>query len=146
MMLREFEVLIWATINNQEHVSEFINEKDAQKKLLYRLLMTAFFLKEKLSSPEELVGVKAFFTHHFPQFLGKYTTEWLLLAEPDLQKITPKVINSKLSELKDIYEKMQSIEKASGEEDDDDQNKDFNKIVEELGEEVSRIDQLKRQY
>ena len=41
---------------------------------------------------------------------------------------------------------MQSIEKASGEEDDDDQNKDFNKIVEELGEEVSRIDQLKRQY
>jgi hypothetical protein len=39
---------------------------------------------------------------------------------------------------------MQSIEKASGEEDDDDQNKDFNKIVEELGEEVSRIDQLKR--
>ena len=29
MMLREFEVLIWATINNQEHVSEFINEKDA---------------------------------------------------------------------------------------------------------------------
>jgi hypothetical protein len=46
--------------------------------------------------------------------------------------------------LKDIYEKMLSIEKASGEEDDDDQNKDFNKIVEELGEEVSRIDQLKR--
>ncbi len=46
--------------------------------------------------------------------------------------------------MKDIYEKMQSIEKASGEEDDDDQNKDFNKIVEELGEEVSRIDQLKR--
>ena len=41
---------------------------------------------------------------------------------------------------------MLSIEKASGEEDDDDQNKDFNKIVEELGEEVSRIDQLKRQY
>jgi hypothetical protein len=29
MMLREFEVLIWATINQDEHIADFIKEKDA---------------------------------------------------------------------------------------------------------------------
>lgn len=50
------------------------------------------------------------------------------------------MINSKLTELKDIYGKLSSVERASGDDDEDEQNKDFNKVVEELGEEISRID------
>lgn len=68
--------------------------------------MTAFYLKEKFSTPEESECIKAFFGQNFPQFLGKYTTEWLILEEPDLKQITPKVLNAKFCELKSIYEKL----------------------------------------
>lgn len=61
MLLREFEILIWANINTKEHLEEFIYKPDGQKQLLYRLLMTAFFLKEKISSQEESECIKAFF-------------------------------------------------------------------------------------
>jgi hypothetical protein len=47
-------------------------------------------------------------------------------------------------EFKQIYEKMTSVEHVN-DDDEDDQNKDFNKMVEELGEEMQRIDQLRKQ-
>lgn len=93
MMMREFEILIWASINTRDLLDEVLLEKDSQKQMLYRLLMTAFYLKEKLCGKEEFEAIKAFFGLNFPQFLGKYTTEWLLLAEPDLSRINPMTLN-----------------------------------------------------
>ena len=52
--------------------------------------------------------------------MGKYTTEWLILEEPDLSKLTPKVINAKFTELKKIYEKTRYLEKFNEGDDDDD--------------------------
>jgi len=144
MMLREFDILIWSCLNIKELVFKVLNEKDAQKSLLTRLLMTAFYLKEKLSQKEDGEAIKAFFAKNFPQFLGKYTTEWLILEEPDLKKITPKILNTRFCELKNIYEKLIHIEHIN-DDDEDDQNKDFNKMVEELGEEINRVEQLRRQ-
>ena len=76
--------------------------------------------------------------------MGKYTTEWLILEEPDLSKITPRVLNSKFCELKKLYEKSRYVEKIN-EDEEDDQNKDFNKMVDELGEEINRVEQLRKQ-
>jgi hypothetical protein len=45
----------------------------------------------------------------------------LILEEPDLTKITPKVLNSKFIELKKIYEKSRYLEKFN---EDDDENND----------------------
>jgi hypothetical protein len=86
MMMREFEVLIWASLNSKEQLEEEgvlkEGEKESpQKKILYRLLMTAFYLKERYCKKNE------------------YTTEWLLLAEPDLSFLTPRVMNKKYMEL-----------------------------------------------
>jgi hypothetical protein len=61
--------------------------------MLLRLMMTAFYLKEKFCRPEEFEAIKTYFVINFPQFLGKYTTEWLLLAEPDISFITPRTLN-----------------------------------------------------
>ena len=68
--------------------------------------MTGFFLKEKFSDRDEFDAVKAFFSSYFPVFLGKYTTEWLLLAEPDISELTPQVLNEKFNELKMIYARL----------------------------------------
>lgn len=106
--------------------------------------MTAFYLKEKFSSPQECDSIKAYLGKHFQNFMGKYTTEWLILEEPELSKITPKVLNAKFCELKKIYEKTRYVEKIN-DDDDDDQNKDFNKMVDELGEEINRVDLLRKQ-
>ena len=98
MMMREFEVIVWACINSKEYLEmEGIlkdGEKETpQKKVLYRLLMTAFYLKEKYCKKYEFEAIKAYFVQNFPQFLGKYTTEWLLLAEPDMSFLTPRIMN-----------------------------------------------------
>lgn len=66
MMMREFEILIWAQINCREDLDDIIGKKDAQKQMLYRLLMTAFYLKEKLCSKDEFESIKAFFSINFP--------------------------------------------------------------------------------
>jgi len=55
--------------------------------------MTAFYLKEKYCKEHEFQAIKAYFVQNFPQFLGKYTTEWLLLAEPDLSFLTHRALN-----------------------------------------------------
>ncbi|CDW83815.1 UNKNOWN [Stylonychia lemnae] len=144
MMMREFEILLWACLNSQEYLKDIINKPDAQKNIQYRILMTAFFLKEKFSSPQECDSIKAYLGKHFQNFMGKYTTEWLILEEPDLSMITPKVLNAKFCELKKIYEKKRYVEKIN-DDDDDDHNKDFNKMVDELGEEINRVDQLRKQ-
>lgn len=66
-----------------------------------------------------------------------------MLEEPDLSKITPRVLNTKFCELKKLYEKTRYLEKIN-DDDEDDSNKDFNKMVDELGEEIQRVDQLRK--
>ena len=66
MMLREFDILIWACLNSKEVVGKTLKDKESQKNLLTRLLMTAFYLKEKLARKEEAEAVKAFFAKNFP--------------------------------------------------------------------------------
>lgn len=134
-MMREFEVIIWATINSRdfldlEGVLKEGGKESPQRQVLYRLLMTAFYLKEKFCRKEEFDAIKAYFILNFPQFLGKYTTEWLLLSEPDVSFINPKVLNLKFMELCDIHDQMTKI--GDG---DTELELDFNKLVEDLGEE-----------
>lgn len=114
------------------------DDPNIQKSIFYRLLMTAFFLKEKFCKKDEFEAIKTYFNINFPIFLGKYTTEWLLLAEPDVSFITPRLLNQKFAELKDIYERMTSAEQVKDEEDPE--LDDFNKLVEELGEEAGRVE------
>lgn len=72
MMMREFEVLVWASINSreqleQEGVLEDDGEKDTpQKKVLLRLMMTAFYLKEKFCRQDEFEAIKTYFVINFP--------------------------------------------------------------------------------
>ena len=109
--------------------------------------MTAFFLKDKFCKKEEFEAIRAYFIQHFPQFLGKYTTEWLLLAEPDISFITPKLLNRKLIDLKDYHEKLMAPQLSAdllNNPDDDDNLKDYNRLVEDLGEEQMRIEQLRK--
>ena len=65
MMMREFEVIIWATINTKDMLEQegiFTNPKESpQKGIMYRLLMTAFYLKEKFCKKEEFEAIKAYF-------------------------------------------------------------------------------------
>ena len=53
-------------------------------------------------------------------------------------------LNLKFTELKHIYEKMVYIENPN-EEEQEDYCKDYNNLVEELGEEIHRLDQLRKQ-
>ncbi|TNV83481.1 hypothetical protein FGO68_gene10512 [Halteria grandinella] len=146
MMLREFEIIIWACLNSREQLDQegVLGEANIQKAIFYRLLMTAFFLKEKFCKRDEFEAIKTYFNINFPIFLGKYTTEWLLLAEPDVSFITPRLLNQKFGELKEIYEKMTSAEAQLNEEEPE--LDDYNKLVEELGEEAQRVDQLRKQF
>ena len=96
--------------------------------------MTAYCIKKYLSDEETHTIIEAFFSSNFPQFIGKHT-EWLLLNEPDLTKINAVMLNDKLKEFKSLYEEMmQRPDDHKFEEDD------FNKLVEQLGEEHIRID------
>ena len=111
--------------------------------------MTAFFLKEKYCSKPEFDAIKAYFVQNFPQFLGKYMTEWFLLAEPDMSFLTPKVLNLKFIELKTLYERSStplSLTTPLLHDEDDELIHDYNHLVEELGEEASRVEQLRRQH
>ena len=49
MMMREFEILLWACLNSQEYLSDIISKPNPQSSLLTRLMMTAFYIKEKFS-------------------------------------------------------------------------------------------------
>ena len=106
--------------------------------------MTAFYLKSKFCKKEEFEAIKAYFVQHFPWFLGKYTTEWILLGEPDISFITPKVLNRRLIDLKDLNERLSNPIVDPLHEDEDDHLKDYNKLVEDLGEEQLRIEQLRK--
>lgn len=144
--MREFEIIMWACLNSKEHLQRFQNIQNPQQELLKRLMMTAFYIKENLSPKDEFECIKAFWVQNFNCFYGKYTTDFLIMEEPDLEVITPKVLNEKFMELKKIFEKQRQLEKFNEEEEDpNDQNKDFNKMVEELGEEISRVDILRKQ-
>jgi len=57
-----------------------------------RLMMTAFYTKQKMSGEKTEAAVQAFFSHYFDYFIGKHT-DWLLLNEPDTSKISPKILN-----------------------------------------------------
>jgi hypothetical protein len=60
-----------------------------------------------------------------------------LLNEPDLSKINGIFLNIKFKELKEDYQKMMA---CGGVEEDANMKRDFNELVEQLGEENLRID------
>ena len=57
------------------------------------------------------------------------------MGEPDVSFITPKVLNRKLIDLKDLNETLTNPLASMDNEDEDDNLKDYNKLVEDLGEE-----------
>ena len=76
----------------------------------------------------------------------------MLLAEPDISFITPRLLNHKLIDLKEIYERMVIVETVPNQDDDwknmdDPQNpRDFNRLVEELGDESAKVELLRKQH
>lgn len=91
--------------------------------------MTGYHIKKTLSDEDSANAISFFFSEHFPQFIGKHT-EWLLLNEPDLDKIDAIMLNTNLKELKHIYE---LFTRKQNEEQNEEE--DYNKLVEALGEE-----------
>jgi len=99
-MLREFELFFWVSLNREEDIKavikEFRNEPNAEQMTVQairsRLMKTAYYTKQKLSPEKTEAAIQAFFSHYFDYFIGKHT-DWLLLNEPDISKITPCVLN-----------------------------------------------------
>lgn len=54
------------------------------------------------------------------------------------------MLNARFCELKATYERLIQVERVN-DDDEDEQNKDFNKMVEELGEEINKVEQLRKQ-
>jgi hypothetical protein len=59
--------------------------------------------------------------------------------------ITPRLLNQKFVELRDIYEHMATPVGLQNE-DEEGELEDYNRLVEDLGEEASKVDLLRKQY
>lgn len=90
--------------------------------------MTAFYTKTKMSGEKTELAIQAFFSMYFDFFIGKHT-DWLLLNEPDISKITPVLLNRKMKSLMKTYQR----EIAKPDLFKKTENKaDFNQIVAEI--------------
>ena len=56
------------------------------------MINTAYYIKEKVTSPQLFETFRAFFNNYFTIFGGKHT-DWLLLNEPEMDQVTPQVLN-----------------------------------------------------
>ena len=74
-------------MNDEEKQPSNINTK-----IINHLVNTAYYCKSKITSEEEFESYKAFFNQYFSIFEGKHT-EWLLMNEPEMSKVTPQLIN-----------------------------------------------------
>lgn len=71
-------------------------------------MLTAYTAKGKLSSERSSVAITAFFTEHFGNFVSKHTL-WSVLSEPEVQKITPRILNQTRTRLLSIYRNELSV-------------------------------------
>ena len=100
LMLREYEILFWVALNTKKDIDQEIKEHRQDKNaetmtmstIRSRLMMTAFYTKQKLSQDSTEQAINAFFWYYFDYFIGKYT-DWLLLNEPDINSISPASLN-----------------------------------------------------
>jgi len=58
------------------------------------LVNTAYYIKQQCVPEREFEAFKAYFNNNFKIFEGRHT-EWLLLNEPDMSKITMSAINER---------------------------------------------------
>lgn len=105
LMLREYEVLFWVALNQKKDIDQIVDEYKTEKgneeelavqavvqAIRSRLMMTAFYTKQKMSTERTETAVHTFFCHYFDFFIGKHT-DWLLLNEPEISAITPASLN-----------------------------------------------------
>ena len=65
-------MLVWASINSHEQLeqegvlADDGGKETPQKKVLLRLMMTAFYLKEKFCRHDEFEAIKTYFVINFP--------------------------------------------------------------------------------
>mmetsp|Transcript_6984 Transcript_6984/g.6140 ORF Transcript_6984/g.6140 Transcript_6984/m.6140 type:complete len:154 (+) Transcript_6984:302-763(+) len=146
LLLREFEILMWFCVNQKKEIEEITkqsdNYKDNNRQILNRLLMTGYFIKKNLAQKEVAEAIEGFFSQNFPQFIGKYTT-WSILSEPNINDIKGPELNLKFKELKEVF--ATKIQNGGDDQADSNMKQDFNELVEQLGEESSRIDQIRKQ-
>ena len=80
-MMREFEIIFWASLNSKEDIQVLIDKNKFSKNLEQstiqsirsRLMLTAYSTKGELSDERTDVAIKAFFSEHFGHFVGKHT-------------------------------------------------------------------------
>ncbi len=65
-------------------------------------MLTAYSTKGELSDERTVVAIQAFFSEHFGHFVGKHT-QWLLMDEPKISKMTPIVLNKIRNDLIYVY-------------------------------------------
>ena len=98
-MFREFELILWSCFSTEDKIKEIVSEADddsspetIKKQILNHLINTAYYIKEKVTSPQLFETFRAFFNNYFTIFGGKHT-DWLLLNEPEMDQVTPQVLN-----------------------------------------------------
>lgn len=132
--MREFELVMWSCFSKPVRIKEIVAEnQDApedfiEKQIINHLVNTAYYCKQQVTPEREFEAFKAFFNSHFKIFEGRHT-EWLLLNEPDLSQLTPKIINQRYEELKAISEAELRFAGRKRE-------RDYNKIVQGLNDEA----------
>ena len=141
LLMREFEVIFWASLNQAEDIEAIVKENEKEpnpetitiQAIRSHLMMTAFYTKQKLSDERTEAAIQAFFSHHFDYFIGKHT-DWLLLNEPDTSKLTPMALNSTKLELSKLYQD-ELAKSYDGKKDTNIFQQDLNQVVALLSEE-----------
>ena len=81
-MFREVEIIFWASLNTADDISSIVDKNATRSKscvessivrdIIFRLMVTAFTTKEKLSSDRSTQAMTAFLSKHFGSFLTKH--------------------------------------------------------------------------
>jgi hypothetical protein len=139
-MMREYEIVFWVALNSQKDIEGIIlknaRSTDPETKIISairsRLILTAYTTKCELSDKKTEEIIKEFYLDKFPVFVSEHTS-WVLLDEPQLNKITPCILNKVRIDLLEIYNKEIS-KKEIFDKNDDVLNCDLNQVVNKLEE------------
>ena len=112
-MMREYEIVFWVALNSQKDIESIIiknaRSTDPETKIISairsRLILTAYTTKCELSDKKTEEIIKEFYLDKFPVFVSEHTS-WVLLDEPQLNKITPSTLNKLRNKLLKIYNKV----------------------------------------
>ena len=121
-MMREFETIFWVCLNTKEEIDKIIQNTQVKsavattQNIRSRLVMTAYYTKQKLCDQRGEEAISKFFVHNFDQFVSKHAA-WQNNEKEDLNRlihITPRLLNSTKQDLLEVY-KNEVAKKEEGE-------------------------------